>query len=478
MKDAPAPADRYPGPRTKRQRTMTTSIRERLDAMRAFYAEGHTREPAFRKEYLRRLQEAVKAHEQEIAEALYADLHKSAEESYISETAIVLAEIRDQLRHLERRARSRRVPTPLFLFPSASRIIREPQGVVLVMAPWNYPFQLALDPLVGALAAGNCVALKPSTTSARTCRLIGNILGEIFPPDYVSVFDGDHAQTAELLEYRFDHIFFTGGAAFGRTVMEKAAAHLTPVTLELGGKSPCVVDRTADLDTAARKIAWGKLLNAGQTCIAPDYLFVHRDVKEALLDKIKAYAVRFYGEDFRRSTAWPRIVSDRAFARLRGYIDDEAERIVWGGTYDAAERFIAPTLVDAPPPDSPLMQEEIFGPILPVLTFDDPDAVADFVNAGEKPLAFYYFGRKSDGMRLIARTSSGGACINDTVVHIANPSLPFGGTGANVMGRYHGRYSFDTFSNLRGTVVSRRRADLTLRYPPYDRSFGILKKVL
>ena len=477
MKDAPAPADRYPGPRTKRQRTMTTSIRERLDAMRAFYAEGHTREPAFRKEYLRRLQEAVKAHEQEIAEALYADLHKSAEESYISETAIVLAEIRDQLRHLERRARSRRVPTPLFLFPSASRIIREPQGVVLVMAPWNYPFQLALDPLVGALAAGNCVALKPSTTSARTCRLIGNILGEIFPPDYVSVFDGDHAQTAELLEYRFDHIFFTGGAAFGRTVMEKAAAHLTPVTLELGGKSPCVVDRTADLDTAARKIAWGKLLNAGQTCIAPDYLLVHRDVKEELLEKFRRYAMHFYGGDFRRSAAYPRIISDRAFTRLQSYIDT-AERIVWGGEYDASERFIAPTLIDSPDPGSPLMQEEIFGPILPVMTFEDTESAADFINAREKPLALYYFGRKADGLRLIGRTASGGACINDTIIHIANPRLPFGGTGDSGMGRYHGRFSFDTFSNLRAVAVSRRRTDLPLRYPPYGRSFGLLKKLL
>ncbi len=457
---------------------MATPTQERFGALKRFYAEGHTRDTAFRKRYLHRLYDAVRAREEEIAAALYADLHKSPEEAYLTETGIVLAEIRDQLRHMNRRARSRRVRTPLFLFPSSSRIVREPKGVVLVMAPWNYPFQLALDPLVGALAAGNCVALKPSTTSAHTCRLIRELVEEVFPPEYVAVFDGGHDEAAELLEYRFDHIFFTGGASFGRTVMQKAAAHLTPVTLELGGKSPCIVDRTADLDVAARKIAWGKLLNAGQTCIAPDYLFVHRDVKEALLDKIKAYAVRFYGEDFRRSAAWPRIVSERAFARLQGYIDDEAERIVWGGTYDAAERFIAPTLVDAPPPDSPLMQEEIFGPILPVLTFDDPDAVADFVNAGEKPLAFYYFGRKSDGMRLIARTSSGGACINDTVVHIANPSLPFGGTGASGMGRYHGRYSFDTFSNLRGTVVSRRRADLTLRYPPYDRSFGILKKVL
>lgn len=456
---------------------MTTPITERLDAMRAFYAEGHTRELAFRKKYLRRLLEAVKAREAETAEALYADLHKSREEAYISETAIVLAEIRDQLRHLERRARSRRVPTPPFLFPSASRIIREPKGVVLVMAPWNYPFQLALDPLAGAIAAGNCVVLKPSATSAHTRRLLADIVGEVFPPEYVWVFEGDHAATDRLLDCRFDHIFFTGGATFGRTVMEKAAAHLTPVTLELGGKSPCIVDRTADLDTAARKIVWGKLLNAGQTCIAPDYLFVHSEVKEALLEKIKTCTVRLYGRELRSSDAYPRIVSDRAFARLRGYIDT-AERIVWGGEYDAADRFIAPTLIDAPDPDSPLMREEIFGPILPVLEFTDPDTVADFVNARAKPLALYYFGRKADGFRLLGRTSSGGACINDTVVHIAASRLPFGGVGASGMGRYHGRFSFDTFSNLRGTLLSPRRFDLPLRYPPYGRSFGLLKKLL
>lgn len=456
---------------------MATPTQERFGALKRFYAEGHTRDTAFRKRYLHRLYDAVRAREEEIAAALYADLHKSPEEAYLTETGIVLAEIRDQLRHMNRRARSRRVRTPLFLFPSSSRIVREPKGVVLVMAPWNYPFQLALDPLVGALAAGNCVALKPSTTSAHTCRLIRELVEEVFPPEYVAVFDGGHDEAAELLEYRFDHIFFTGGASFGRTVMQKAAAHLTPVTLELGGKSPCIVDRTADLDVAARKIAWGKLLNAGQTCIAPDYLLVHRDVKEELLEKFRRYAMHFYGGDFRRSAAYPRIISDRAFTRLQSYIDT-AERIVWGGEYDASERFIAPTLIDSPDPGSPLMQEEIFGPILPVMTFDDTESAADFINAREKPLALYYFGRKADGLRLIGRTASGGACINDTIIHIANPRLPFGGTGDSGMGRYHGRFSFDTFSNLRAVAVSRRRTDLPLRYPPYGRSFGLLKKLL
>ena len=445
--------------------------------LRAFYDSGATRSFFARKAALEGLLSGVIRHEEALLRAMEEDLGKSRFEGYMTEVGLVRDEICFQLKHLKKWMHPRRVPTPLTQFHAVSREVPEPYGLVLVMAPWNYPFQLALDPLVGALAAGNCVALKPSTTSARTCRLIGNILGEIFPPDYVSVFDGDHAQTAELLEYRFDHIFFTGGAAFGRTVMEKAAAHLTPVTLELGGKSPCVVDRTADLDTAARKIAWGKLLNAGQTCIAPDYLLVHRDVKEELLEKFRRYAMHFYGGDFRRSAAYPRIISDRAFTRLQSYIDT-AERIVWGGEYDASERFIAPTLIDSPDPGSPLMQEEIFGPILPVMTFDDTESAADFINAREKPLALYYFGRKADGLRLIGRTASGGACINDTIIHIANPRLPFGGTGDSGMGRYHGRFSFDTFSNLRAVAVSRRRTDLPLRYPPYGRSFGLLKKLL
>ena len=465
MKDAPAPADRYPGPRTKRQRTMTTSIRERLDAMRAFYAEGHTREPAFRKEYLRRLQEAVKAHEQEIAEALYADLHKSAEESYISETAIVLAEIRDQLRHLERRARSRRVPTPLFLFPSASRIIREPQGVVLVMAPWNYPFQLALDPLVGALAAGNCVALKPSTTSARTCRLIGNILGEIFPPDYVSVFDGDHAQTAELLEYRFDHIFFTGGAAFGRTVMEKAAAHLTPVTLELGGKSPCIVDETANLRVAARRLAFGKLLNCGQTCVAPDYLLISRKVKDAFLPLLEREIQRMVGENALVCDSYVHMVNEKHFRRVCGLIDPD--KVIFGGQADERTLRIQPTIMDRVTADDAVMQEEIFGPLLPVIAYDSIDEALAFVNGREHPLALYLFSEDPAlQKRVLASVPFGGGCINDTIVHLATSRMGFG-VGHSGMGSYHGKKSFDTFSHEKSVLKKSTRIDMPVRYMPY-----------
>lgn len=445
--------------------------------MREFFASGATLDTSFREAYLSKLYASIKENEGEIARALYEDLHKSAPEAYVSETSIVMSEIRQQIKHMRRWSRDCRTRTPLFLFPSTSRIIYEPKGVVLVISPWNYPFQLALDPLVGAVAAGNCVALKPSTTSAATCRIIKRIISEVFPPEYVSVFDGDHAQTGELLARRFDHIFFTGGIAFGRTVMEKAAAQLTPVTLELGGKSPCIVDKTADIDLAARKITWGKLLNAGQTCIAPDYLLVHNSVKEALLERIPHYVERFYGSDIRRSETYPRIISDKAFERLKGYIDD-AESIIYGGEYDPQERFIAPTIIVNPDPQSPLMQEEIFGPILPVLTFGDTAQAAVFINGRAKPLALYYFGERRDGERLLARTTSGGACINDTIVHVANPFLPFGGVGNSGMGRYHFRWSFETFSNIRGVVVSRRRADVMLRYPPYEKNMKLLKKLL
>lgn len=445
--------------------------------MREFFASGTTLDTSFREAYLSKLYASIKENEGEIARALYEDLHKSAPEAYVSETSIVLSEIRQQIKHMRRWSRDCRTRTPLFLFPSTSRIIYEPKGVVLVISPWNYPFQLALDPLVGAVAAGNCVALKPSTTSAATCRIIKRIISEVFPPEYVTVFDGDHAQTAELLDCRFDHIFFTGGIAFGKTVMERAAQQLTPVTLELGGKSPCIVDKTADIDLAARKITWGKLLNAGQTCIAPDYLLVHNSVKEALLERIPHYAERFYGSDIRRSETYPRIISDKAFERLKGYIDD-AEIIIYGGEYDPQDRFIAPTIIVNPDPKSPLMQEEIFGPILPVLTFGDTDEATAFINGRAKPLALYYFGKRRDGERLLARTTSGGACINDTIVHVANPFLPFGGVGNSGLGRYHFRWSFETFSNIRGVVVSRRRADVMLRYPPYEKNMKLLKKLL
>jgi aldehyde dehydrogenase (NAD+) len=454
---------------------MTKSVEERFSDLKDFYASGHTRDIGFRLDGLRRLRGAINEYSGELEKALHADLRKSPQESYLTEIAIVLKEIRIQMKNLRKWSRDKKVSSPPAMFPSRSRVIYEPKGTVLVMAPWNYPFQLALNPVVGAIAAGNCVAVKPSTTSAATCAVIGKIIAAAFPEHHVAVFDGDHAQADELLRCRFDHIFFTGGASFGRMVMMEAARNLIPVTLELGGKSPCIVDREADLDTAARRIVWGKLVNAGQTCIAPDYLLVHSSVKDALIAKMTVAVEKFYGPDIRESPLYPRIISDKAFRRLTGYLSGPGN-IIYGGAHDLSTRFIAPTIIDGADPESPLMREEIFGPILPVMTFDDIGRAAAFVNSREKPLALYYFGRKKEGRRILGLMPSGGACINDTLMHVVNPALPFGGAGGSGMGRYHGRYSFETFSNARAAVVSRTRPDIPLRYPPYKR-FGLLKRL-
>lgn len=452
------------------------TVAERFRALKGFYVSGTTKDINYRIAALKRLASVIEKHEGDIAAALHEDLGKSPEEGYITETAIVLGEIRAQVKNIRKWARPKRVSSPVALFPSSGRIIYEPKGVVLVIAPWNYPFQLAVDPVVGAVAAGNCVALKPSTTSAATCAVIKLIIGEAFPENHVTVFDGGHDQTAELLTQRFDHIFFTGGAGFGRTVMTEAARNLVPVTLELGGKSPCIVDRGADLEIAARRIAWGKLINAGQTCIAPDYLFVHASLKEELVKRIAGNIERFYGRDIKTSPAYPRIISDKAFARLSAYLENSG-RIIYGGQTDASERYIAPTMLDNINGDSPVMKDEIFGPILPVMTFNDIGEVTEYVNGREKPLAFYYFGPAREARRVLEATSSGGACVNDTIMHIVNNRLPFGGIGMSGAGRYHGRYSFETFSNPRGTVFSKNWPDIRLRYPPY-RNIKTLKKLM
>lgn len=451
-------------------------VKEKFGGLREFYRSGVTRDVDFRIAALKKLEAAIKAAESDITAALHVDLRKSPEEAYLTETGIVLSEIRMQVKNIRKWAKPVKVKSPMALFPSRSRILYEPKGVVLVMAPWNYPFQLALDPLVGAVAAGNCVALKPSTTSSATCAMIKKIIAEVFPENHVIVFDGGHDQAAELLKQPFDHIFFTGGASFGRTVMTEAAKNLVPVTLELGGKSPCIVDVGADMEIAARRIAWGKFINAGQTCIAPDYLFVHSSLKEELIRRLDGALRRFYGEDIRNSPGYPRIISDKAFARLSQYLQNSGH-IIYGGQTDAADRYIAPTLLDGVDETFPVMQEEIFGPILPVMTFEDISTVTDYVNRHDKPLAFYYFGRRNKAKEVLAATSSGGACVNDTIMHIVNGNLPFGGAGMSGMGRYHGRHSFETFSNIRGTVFSLNRPDITMRYPPY-RSIKTLKKLL
>ena len=455
---------------------MKNGAEERFAGMKSFYNSGVTRDINSRIDALNALATAIKTNEKEITEALWKDLHKSTGEAYLTEIGIVLSEIKTQIKNIRRWARPHRVGSPVAIFPSSSRVLYEPKGVVLIIAPWNYPFQLAIDPLVGAIAAGNCVMLKPSTTSAATCAVIKKMLSEVFPDNYVSVFDGDHEQTAHLLKMKFDHIFFTGGSVFGRTVMMEAAMNLVPVTLELGGKSPCIVDRDADIDIAARRVAWGKLINAGQTCIAPDYLFVHKNVKDLFVEKYKENVTRFYGEDIKSGADYPRIISDKAFDRLAAYLSGPGT-VIYGNDTDKGERYISPTLMEGVDVNSPLMCEEIFGPILPVMTFEEKSEVTAFVNSRDKPLAFYYFGKKRDAIEILGATTSGGACVNDNIMHIVNGKLPFWGVGMSGMGKYHGKYSFQTFSNARGTVFSKTSMDIKMRYPPYGK-IKMLKKIL
>lgn len=438
-----------------------------LDSQRTFFATGRTRQGDFRRTSLKQLKTSILSHLPALYGALWHDLRKSKAEAYVTEIAIVLREIDDQLAHLSRRMRPERVCTPLFLWPSHSRIVSEPFGHVLIMAPWNYPFQLAMAPLAGAMAAGNCAILKPSPYTPNVSAAMRQIVESAFPPDYIAVVEGHRDINASLLAEKWDYIFFTGSPELGRTVMHAAAENLTPVTLELGGKSPCIVDNSAQVDIAAKRIAWGKFLNAGQTCVAPDYVLVHQNMKSPLVERIKYWIEAFYGADPMQSPHYGRLVNDRAFERVSSYLSDGA--ILTGGHTDPAQRYIAPTLLDlGTPTDSvPVMQAEIFGPVLPLMEFVRLEEAVGFINSRPKPLALYYFGAPKTGKDVIRSTSSGGACINDVVMHLANDRLPFGGVGNSGMGKYHGKESFRTFSNRRAVLLSARSIDPPLKYPPY-----------
>ena len=440
------------------------NIEEIVRMQRAYYLTGATRPVERRIEALRTLQRVIRENEEKIDAALKADLNKAPSETYMTETGLALDELRCQIRHIRSWSRERTVATPLAQFPSRSFVSPEPYGVALVMAPWNYPFQLSMEPLIGAVAAGNCVVLKPSAYAPATSQVLADIVAACFRPDHVTVVQGGRQENQDLLKQRFDTIFFTGGVTVGKLVMESAAKYLTPVTLELGGKSPCIVDRTANLAVAARRIAFGKYLNAGQTCVAPDYLLVHASVKEALLAGIKAEIRNFFGEKPLACENLPRIVNEKHMNRLKGLI--AGERIVCGGETDGLR--MAPTIVDGVTRESPIMQEEIFGPILPVLTFEQLDEAIDFVRAGEKPLALYLF--TTDGAaqrRVLGSLSFGGGCVNDTIIHLATTHMGFGGVGHSGMGSYHGKRSFETFSHMRSIVKKANWLDLPMRYHPY-----------
>ena len=443
-----------------------TEKRIHIGKNRAYYATGVTRDIDFRIDVLRRLKEAVLEYEQEISRALWKDLHKSEGESYLTEIGVVLGEIRDCIKHLHQWSKDRKVSTPLFLFPSRSRIVYEPYGIVLIIAPWNYPFQLLLMPLIGAIAAGNGAVLKPSPYAPAVSEVITRIVGRVFRPEYVSVFDGGEEEAEALLKERFDYIFFTGGARFGQKVMESAAKQLIPLTLELGGKSPCIVGESCNIKLAVWRIAWGKFLNAGQTCVAPDYVLIPNHLKDEFIDRMKSAIFSFWGEEPQNSPDYGRIVHEAGTERLVRLMYSSG-KVVCGGEYNIVDRYIAPTLLDEVKPDSSIMQEKIFGPLLPVIGYEQIEEAIEFVNNREKPLALYYFGDKKGEKQILNSTSSGGGCINDTIIHLANSRLPFGGVGRSGMGKYHGRASFELFSNCRTIVRSSSRMDIPLRYPPY-----------
>lgn len=450
-----------------------SDISRLVEAQRTFFRQGQTLSRTYRVAQLRQLEHALRDYEQALTEALWQDLHKSYEEAYLTELSIVYAEIHNHLKHLRRWMRPERKPSPVSILPARSRVITEPLGTTLIIAPWNYPVQLLLNPLVGAISSGCTAVLKPSPYTPNVSRVLTQLIRSAFPEQYIAIVEGHREVNTMLLNERWDLIFFTGSPVLGRTVMAAAALHLTPVVLELGGKSPCIIDHDANLAIAAKRVAWGKALNAGQTCIAPDYLLVQQSVKDEFLRLLAREFDALLGTDPQHSRHFVRIVNQHAMERLAGYLHDGD--IAYGGHYDMATRYLSPTLLTNVSPDAPVMQEEIFGPIFPVLTFNELDEAVRFVTQREKPLALYYFGKQ--GKHILRHTSAGGTCINDTIMHIVNHHLPFGGVGNSGMSAYHGKDSYLVFSHRRAVVTTPTWIDMPFRYMPY-RLFRFVKRLL
>lgn len=447
-----------------------------IASQRVFFASHQTQSIDFRIKNLQKLKAIILRYETKIAEALWKDLHKSAEEAYLTEISIVLQEIDNHIKNLNSWAKPKRVPTPLHVLPSQSYLYAEPLGVALIIAPWNYPFQLLFNPLVGAISSGCCAVLKPSPFAPHIADVMVQIIHETFAPEYIEILLGGREINDILLQNRFDIIFFTGSPATGKIIAKAAAEFMTPVVLELGGKSPCIVAEDANLDIAAKRIAWGKIINAGQTCIAPDYLFVHHSVKQKLIEKIADNFGEMLGENIKKSQYFGRIIHATAFDRLTQYLQNQ--NIVFGGEVDVQERYIAPTLLDNISAENPIMQEEIFGPILPIMTYNNLSEVIDFINQKEKPLALYFFSENKNKINeILTKTSSGGVCVNDTLMHIANHHLPFGGVGNSGVGAYHGHFSFEIFSHKKAVLHTPTWIDLPLKYTPF-KYFDWIKKML
>jgi len=457
---------------------LSEEVRRIYGKQQAFFASGATRSYQFRKQQLKKIRQAVKKHENDVIDALAKDFRRSSFESYGTEIGPLYTELRHTLRDLRSWMRPEKVNTPLPFLPSSSWTYADPLGVTLIIAPWNYPFLLMFRPLISSIAAGNTVVLKPSEISSHTANIIAAIVRENFDEEYIAVLTGDGEEVGrELLEnYHFDHVFFTGSAPVGRRIMEMASRHLSPVTLELGGKSPCIVDREVNIEFAARKIAWGKFLNAGQTCVAPDYVLVHEDVKDALVQALQKTIRSMYGEDPKQSPDFARIISERRYAALTRYLGDG--RTLLGGETDASERYIAPTLLDMVTIDDKVMQEEIFGPILPIISYKEKEDVLRWIAANPYPLALYVFtSRKKTAEHYIENIRFGGGCVNNTLIHLGNPDLPFGGVGTSGIGQYHGEHGFDTFSKVKSVMKTPTWLDAPLWYPPYGNNVKWLRKI-
>ncbi len=457
------------------QETSEKYILELVEKQKQFFATHRTKDVEFRLKQLRKFLVVIEKYESEINEALWQDLHKSPEETYLTEISVVIHEIKFHLRNLRHWAKTKRVSTPFHLWPSSGKIWYQPLGVSLIIAPWNYPFNLTLNPLVGAISAGCCAILKPSPDAPATAQIMEKMIAECFDSNYITMVQGGRETNTHLLKQSFDMIFFSGSPKVGKVVMKAAAEHLTPVVLELGGKSPCIVDKSANIEVAARRIIWGKLLNAGQTCIAPDYLYVHKEVESELLTKIRFHIQKMFGENPMDSRFYGRIVNERAFQRLASYLRNGT--VHTGGEFVESERYIAPTILTDVNVKDEVMQDEIFGPILPVFTFTDISEPLEYIASREKPLAFYYFGKSKSARKILEKSTSGGGCINDTVMNFANKNLPFGGVGNSGLNNYHGYDSFIAFTNRRAVVTNPTWIDLPMKYSPY-KFFKWVRKIV
>lgn len=448
-----------------------------IENQRSFFKEGKTKEVDFRINQLEKLKKSIIKYEGEIIDALKKDLNKSSFETYVTEIGTVIQEINHTIKHIRKWVRPKRVGTPIAQFISTSKIYSDPYGVALIISPWNYPFQLTMAPLIGSIAGGNCAVLKLSPYSANTSKIIDKIIGETFDENYIKVVQGGREVNKELLNEKFDYIFFTGGVSMGKIVMKAASKYLTPVTLELGGKSPCIIDETANLDLAAKRIIWGKLLNSGQTCIAPDYLLVHKSVKKQFIDKMKDYILKFYGNIPINSPDYPKIINLKHFNRLLGLIREED--VIFGGDYNEKTHQINPTILDNITWESKVMEEEIFGPIIPILEFEKFNNIIDEINKRPKPLALYLFTTSKEREKNVLKNISfGGGCINDTIVHVASTNMPFGGVGNSGMGGYHGKHTFDSFTHKKSVLKKSNLLDIPVRYAPFDGKLNLIKKIM